>query len=57
MKFHIMIVKTFSEHIIMVMSDFGVKNVVFEQKHFHLSKLLVFYRNNSNRYRKLSLKI
>ena len=26
---------------------FGVRNVVFEQNQFHLSKLPVFYRNKS----------
>ena len=32
MKSHIMIVKTLSEHIIMVILNFWAKNVVFEQK-------------------------
>ena len=44
-----MIAKTLSEHIIMVILHFWVKNVVFEQKQFHLSKLAVLYRNNSIR--------
>ena len=42
-----MIVKTLSENIIIVILHFWVKNVVFEQKWFHLSKLAVFSRNNS----------
>ena len=56
MKSHTMIEKTLSEHIIMVILHFWVKNVVFEQKWFHLSKLPVFYGNNSNGLRKHSLK-
>ena len=49
--------KTLSEHIIMIILHFLFKNVVFKQKWFHLSKLVVFYRNNSNGSRKHSLKI
>ena len=52
-----MIVKTLSEHINMVILHFWAKYVVFEQKYFHHSKLPVFHRNNSNGYRKHSLKI
>ena len=57
MKFHTTIVTTLSEHIIIVYFAFLVKNVVFEQKWFHLSKLAVFYRNQSNGYIKHYLKI
>ena len=57
MKSHTMIEKTLSEHIIMVILHFWVKNVVFEQKLFHLSKLPDFNRINSNGFRKHSLKI
>ena len=35
-----------------VIWQFWVKIVFFEQKQFHLSKLLVFYRNKSKWYRK-----
>ena len=45
MKLYTIIVMTLSKHMIIVILHFGVKNVVFEQKLFHLSKLLVFYRN------------
>ena len=49
--------KTLSEHMIMVILHFWDKNVVFEQKQYHLSKLPDFYRINSNGFRKHSLKI
>ena len=39
-----MVVKTLSEHIITVILLFGVKNVVFKQKWFNLTKLPVFYK-------------
>ena len=41
----------------MVILHFWVKNVVFEQKQFHISKLAVLYRNNTIGWRKHSLKI
>ena len=55
-KSHMMIVKTLSQHMIMVILHFWAKNVVFEQKWIHLSKEPVFHTNNSNGYRKHSLK-
>ena len=42
-----MIEKTMSEHKIMVILHFWVKNVVFERKN-HLLKIPVFYRIKSN---------
>ena len=54
MKYHTMIVRTCPEHIIILILHFWVKNVGFEIKQVHLSKLLVFYRNKSNGYRKHS---
>ena len=51
MKSYTIIVKTLSKHMKIAILDFGVKNGVFEQKQFHLSKLPVFYRNKSNLYR------
>ena len=52
MNSHTMIAKTLSEHILMVIFEFFVKNVGFDQNYFHLSKLPIFYGNNSNGYRK-----
>ena len=57
MKSHTMIVKTLSEHIGMAILHLWVKNEVFEQKWFHLSKLPVFHRSNSNGYKIHSQKI
>ena len=57
MKSHTIIVKTLSEHMIIVIVHFWVKNLVFELKWFHFSKLAVFYKNNSNWYIKHYLKI
>ena len=34
--------------------NFAIKNVVFDQKQFHLSILLIFYKNKGNGYRKQS---
>ena len=50
------IVYTLSKRMITVKLHVWVKNVVFEQKEFHLLKLLIFYRNKGNGYRKQSLK-
>ena len=45
MKSHTIIVKTLSEHMIIVILHFWVKNLVFEQKWFHFSKLAVIISN------------
>ena len=44
MKSSTMMILTISEHIIMAILHFCVKNLVLEQKQFHLSTQQVFYR-------------
>ena len=51
MKSNTIIGNTLSKHMIIVILHFLVKNAVFEQKQFNLSKLLVFHWNKSNGYR------
>ena len=56
MKSYTIIVKTLSKHMSIIILQFWVKKVVFEEKQFHLSNPLVFWRNKSKGYRKKSLK-
>ena len=51
MKSYTIIGKTVSKHMFIVILHFGVKNMIFEQKQFHLSKLMVHYGNKSNGYK------
>ena len=44
MKYSTIIVKTLSKHIITIILQVLVKNVVFEQKQFHLSNPLFFFQ-------------